>query len=120
MTIERRPRFGVDFRRGLAGSLAGALTNGLLHPLDTAKTIRQANPKQFPGTFRTIGRIWRTNGIHGLYGGLGTAMVGAMPSSFIFFGMAAPGSTHCCIHSRLHPTSDQLAHPRRPRPARHI
>ncbi|KAG8462364.1 hypothetical protein KFE25_012184 [Diacronema lutheri] len=86
IVAERRPRFSVDFRRGLSGSLAGALTNGLLHPLDTVKTVRQANRAQFPGTFRTIRRIWQQNGPRGLYGGLGTAMVGAMPSSFVFFG----------------------------------
>lgn len=84
--VERRPRLNVDFRRGLAGSVAGALTNGLLHPLDTVKTIRQAAPKEFPGTGRTLRRIWRQSGPRGLYGGLGASMLGSMPSSFIFFG----------------------------------
>jgi len=73
-------------RRASAGALAGAITNGILHPLDTVKTVRQADPKNFPGTFRAMSRVLQQSGWRGLYGGLGTAMVGAMPSSFVFFG----------------------------------
>ncbi|KAJ1623022.1 mitochondrial carrier domain-containing protein [Pavlovales sp. CCMP2436] len=86
----------MDLRRASAGALAGALANGLLHPLDTVKTIRQTSPKDFSGTFKTLGRIWRTSGPRGLYGGFGTAMIGAMPSSFLFFG------TYEFIKQKLH------------------
>lgn len=85
----------MDLRRAISGAAAGAISNGLLHPLDTVKTVRQSNPKAFPGTFRTIHRILSTDGPGALYGGIGTAMLGAMPSSFVFFG------TYEAVKSRL-------------------
>lgn len=90
------PVVSLDIRRASAGAIAGALANGLLHPLDTVKTVRQTSPEAFPGTFKTISTIWSKSGPRGLYGGLGTAMVGAMPSSFVFFG------TYEFVKARLH------------------
>jgi solute carrier family 25 S-adenosylmethionine transporter 26 len=83
-------------RRASAGAIAGALANGLLHPLDTVKTVRQTSPVTFTGTFSTMSTIWQKSGPRGLYGGFGTAMIGAMPSSFVFFG------TYEFVKRRLH------------------
>lgn len=76
----------LDLRRAAAGGMAGAIANGLLHPLDTVKTVRQRNPTQFQGTFRTMRSIISKQGLGGLYGGIGPAVIGAVPSSALFWG----------------------------------
>lgn len=62
VAFERRQRtssFGQDMRSALAGGLAGGVTNGILHPIDCAKTLRQARPGQFTGTWNAMVSIAR-------------------------------------------------------------
>ncbi|CAM9158373.1 unnamed protein product [Choristocarpus tenellus] len=70
----------------LAGALAGAVATVALFPLDTAKTLRQSNPHKFKGTLDAVTHIFRTHGPKSVYTGLPTAVLGAMPSSALYFG----------------------------------
>jgi solute carrier family 25 S-adenosylmethionine transporter 26 len=79
-------RLNVDLRYCIAGGIAGGITNGLLHPFDTAKTLRQGNPVRFRSTAAAFADIVRQRGLGGLYGGVHPAMLGAIPSSALYFG----------------------------------
>jgi Mitochondrial carrier protein len=57
-----------------------------LHPIDTAKTLRQANPQAFTSTTQALSHLLRTHGPAALYAGVGAAVLGAMPSSALYFG----------------------------------
>jgi hypothetical protein len=85
-TVRRRLPIEQDVRSALAGGLAGGLTNGLLHPIDCAKTLRQARPGQFTSTWNAMVSIARSRGPGGLYGGVVPAVIGAIPSSALYFG----------------------------------
>ncbi|CAN8070696.1 unnamed protein product [Agarophyton chilense] len=62
------------------------LTNTLLHPLDTVKTVRQADPKHFRGMTPTLMAIIRTRGPFALYAGIVPALIGSALSSALYFG----------------------------------
>ncbi|CAN0087895.1 unnamed protein product [Scytosiphon promiscuus] len=79
-------RLARDLKMALAGALAGAIATAALFPIDTAKTLRQANPKAFRGTRDALGHICRTRGPWAIYNGIPTAVLGAMPSSALYFG----------------------------------
>lgn len=73
-----------DWRASLAGGLAGGITNVILLPVDTLKTMRQSDPsvKSILHAFRKI----QSSGLVKLYSGLWPACVGSIPSSAIYFG----------------------------------
>ncbi|CAN0020019.1 unnamed protein product [Ectocarpus sp. 4 AP-2014] len=75
-----------DVKMAVAGAMAGAIATAALFPIDTAKTLRQANPKAFKGTRDALAHICRTRGPWAIYTGIPTAVVGAMPSSALYFG----------------------------------
>ena len=62
------------------------LTNTILHPLDTVKTVRQTDPKNFRGVAPTILAIIRNRGPLALYAGIVPALVGSALSSALYFG----------------------------------
>jgi len=70
----------------VSGAFAGAVVNGILHPLDTVKTVRQVDPKAFKGVFNAGAQLVQTGGIGALYKGFGPAIIGTMPSSALHFG----------------------------------
>lgn len=73
-------------RVGMAGGLAGAVGTTLLHPVDCAKTVRQANPQEFSSVQQAL-RSLITKGPFGrIYAGVIPAAVGAFPSSALYFG----------------------------------
>ncbi|KAI0566551.1 mitochondrial carrier [Gracilaria domingensis] len=74
------------WRLAAAGGMAGMLTNTLLHPLDTVKTVRQADPKHFRGMTPTLLAIIRTRGPFALYAGIVPALIGSALSSALYFG----------------------------------
>jgi len=76
----------VDARAALAGGLAGGMTNGILHPIDTAKTLRQRNPQTYKSTWKAMVSTVKVCGPQGLYGGILPGVVGAIPSSALYFG----------------------------------
>lgn len=67
--------------------MSGALTNTLLHPLDTVKTVRQSNPTAFKGLAPTIVAILRSRGPAGLYLGIVPALLGSSVSTALYFSM---------------------------------
>ncbi|PXF48072.1 Protein MITOFERRINLIKE 1, chloroplastic [Gracilariopsis chorda] len=74
------------WRLAAAGGMAGMLTNTLLHPLDTVKTVRQADPTHFRGMAPTLLKIIRTRGPFALYAGIVPALIGSAFSSALYFG----------------------------------
>lgn len=73
------------WRLAIAGGLAGMFTNAALHPLDTVKTVRQANPTIFRGVIPTLVTLVRTRGLFSLYAGITPALVGSALSSALYF-----------------------------------
>lgn len=73
------------WRLAVAGGLAGMFTNAALHPLDTVKTVRQANPAAFRGVIPTLVTLIRTRGPFSLYAGIMPALVGSALSSALYF-----------------------------------
>lgn len=78
--------FRQSWRLAAAGGMAGMLTNTLLHPLDTVKTVRQADPKHFRGMAPTLFKIIKTRGPFALYAGIVPALIGSAFSSALYFG----------------------------------
>lgn len=76
-----------DLRLALAGALAGMLTNTLLHPLDTVKTLRQTQPSLYRGVAPALKTIVRSRGPLALYAGIMPALVGSALSSALYFGV---------------------------------
>ena len=76
------PRGFVPIRSALAGGIAGSFTNSFLHPLDTAKVLRQRNPTQYRSTISAL----LSTAPSRLYFGFVPAAVGAFPSSALYFG----------------------------------
>jgi solute carrier family 25 S-adenosylmethionine transporter 26 len=68
-------------RVGWSGGIAGAVGTTLLYPIDSAKTLRQANPEQFSSVWAALwsSRQW--------YRGVVPAAIGAIPASALYFGV---------------------------------
>jgi hypothetical protein len=73
---------------GIAGGLAGSSVSFLLHPLDTLKTIKQANTGgNFKGWIEAGAAAIKKKGMYqGLYAGARTAAAGSFFSSALYFG----------------------------------
>lgn len=73
-----------DWRLALAGGLAGGLSNAIIYPIDTVKTMMQTdrNLRKFPQVLKKL----RTTGYSRLYAGVTPAVVGSIPSSMLYFG----------------------------------
>ncbi|KAI9851334.1 MAG: S-adenosylmethionine transporter [Thelocarpon superellum] len=72
-----RPRRDIESRHVralLAGGIAGTTVDLTLHPLDTLKTRLQASHG-----------FARSGGFHGIYKGVGSALVGSAPGAALFF-----------------------------------
>ena len=76
-------------RVGLAGGLAGAAGTAVLFPMDTAKTLRQANPSTYKSVMSALLGLCHSNGrwhINRVYRGIIPSALGAIPSSALYFG----------------------------------
>jgi len=76
------------FKNGCASGLASACAKTILQPLDTIKTVQQANQV---GMFAAGSQVMQRGGFKALYSGLGVTVVGSAPSSAVYF-----GTYHCC------------------------
>lgn len=81
---------GYILRVGLAGGIAGATGTIALFPVDTAKTMRQANPSLYANVPKALTSLivdakgrWH---IGRAYAGVIPATFGAIPSSALYFG----------------------------------
>ena len=75
---------GFDFRLAFAGGLAGGVTNAILYPMDTMKTMRQSDPN-INNMLDALKKLQKT-GIMKAYSGILPAVIGAIPSSALYFG----------------------------------
>lgn len=78
----------------IAGAMAGYSTSFITCPLDVVKTRLQSQlPNtimgQYQGTLPTLRRIWREEGLRGLYRGLTPTLIGYLPGLAIYFPLYA-------------------------------
>ncbi|KAG9298263.1 hypothetical protein G9A89_002751 [Geosiphon pyriformis] len=87
------------FKHSIAGAVAGCVSSVVTCPLDVVKTRlqnqanavgygcerHQTGAPLYKGTGGTLRRIWREEGIRGLYRGLGPTMYGYLPTWAIYF-----------------------------------
>ncbi|KAG0473313.1 hypothetical protein HPP92_015170 [Vanilla planifolia] len=71
-------------RHAIAGALAGTLVTLCLHPVDTVKTIIQANGSGQMSFHHVLRRIISQNGVLGLYRGIATNIASSAPISAIY------------------------------------
>ncbi|KAL6634884.1 hypothetical protein ACP70R_027555 [Stipagrostis hirtigluma subsp. patula] len=88
---ELQPTFQHQFdgavtvnRHAVAGALAGTVVSVSLHPVDTVKTIIQANSSGQNSFYHTLRRTLVERGILGLYGGLASKLACSAPISAIY------------------------------------
>ncbi|KAL1928865.1 hypothetical protein VTP01DRAFT_2651 [Rhizomucor pusillus] len=80
-----------NMKHSIAGAGAGIVSSVVTCPLDVVKTRLQNQGKLEPGvklykgTVGTITRIWKEEGIRGLYRGLGPTILGYIPTWAIYF-----------------------------------
>ena len=68
-----------------AGGLAGGLANAILYPVDTLKTMRQADSRNIQSAHSAMLRL-KELGLIKIYSGFVPAVLGAIPSSALYFG----------------------------------
>ena len=79
---------------GIASGLAAAVVKAILQPLDTIKTVQQAQNSVKLGPIRAAVDIVEKRGIAGLWSGLGITVVGSSPSVAVYFGLYSSCKTH--------------------------
>lgn len=80
-------------KNGIASGLAAAVVKTVLQPLDTIKTVQQAQ-KMGLDPFRAMSKVISRNGIFGLWAGLGITVVGSSPSVAVYFGVYSSMKKH--------------------------
>ncbi len=76
----------------LSGGIAGSFSLIFVYPLDFARTRlgadigKSANERQFNGLFDCCGKIFRKDGIGGLYQGFGVSVLGIFTYRAFYFG----------------------------------
>ncbi|CEM02746.1 unnamed protein product [Vitrella brassicaformis CCMP3155] len=85
-----------DAKKALAGGLAGSFATAVLHPVDTVKVYIQIERRRehtghhhrpsLGDTLRTMRAIRKEKGIGALYSGFLPSVLGALPSSALYFG----------------------------------
>lgn len=71
-------------RHAIAGALAGTLVSLCLHPVDTVKTVIQANGIGQKSSYHIVKRIISDKGILGLYRGIASNIASSAPISAIY------------------------------------
>lgn len=97
-----------DWRLSVAGGLAGGIASGLLLPLDTLKTMRQADPaiKSIQQALKKL----QMKGFSGIYSGLLPAVFGSIPSSALYFGSYETMKSFLYYHQETLRISRPLIH----------
>lgn len=76
----------------LSGGLAGSCSLTFVYSLDFARTrlgadIGKGGDREFTGLVDCLGKIWRKEGILGLYRGFGISVVGVFAYRALYFGI---------------------------------
>ncbi|KAK9717252.1 hypothetical protein K7432_006366 [Basidiobolus ranarum] len=87
--VRDKLRRSDNLRNSLAGAGAGCVASIVTCPLDVVKTKLQNQGRydkgHYRGTFSTLSRIWKENGVRGWYRGLGPTIYGYLPTWAIYF-----------------------------------
>ena len=81
----------------LSGGCAGAIGLLVVYPLDFARTRlgadrgRSKEDRQFTGTFDCLKKVYKQNGIKGIYGGFGISVLGIFVYRALYFGVYDSG-----------------------------
>eukprot|EP00249_Psilotum_nudum_P019470 c27269_g1_i2 orf=529-2346(-) len=103
------PAFSLRMRdNAFAGALAGTFVSLCLHPVDTVKTVLQAQNLGHRSLFHTLVSIVSERGASGLYRGLGSNLTSSAPISAIY--AYTYESVKAALISRLPKEYHALAH----------
>eukprot|EP01084_Bolivina_argentea_P150622 263019_1 len=80
-------RWGLrnGFKNGIASGLATSCAKILLHPLDCIKTVQQLSGVERMSLIEAGWFVVQSDGVCGLYRGLGVSLLGSIPSVGIYF-----------------------------------
>ncbi|RZR71806.1 hypothetical protein BHM03_00007563 [Ensete ventricosum] len=81
---DKHKKVFVKNRHAIAGALAGIMVSLCLHPVDTVKTIIQADGMCQKSAYCTLKRIISEKGLSGLYRGIAANMTSSAPISAIY------------------------------------
>ena len=80
-------------KNAIASGLATAVVKTFLQPLDTIKTIQQAQKIKL-GPIKAAMQIIEQRGVRGLWSGIGITVVGSTPSVAVYFGVYSTMKTN--------------------------
>lgn len=93
-TQKKRLSFVPDgLKNAMASGLATAVVKTFLQPLDTIKTIQQAQKIKL-GPIKAALQVIEQRGIRGLWSGIGITVVGSTPSVAVYFGVYSSVKAH--------------------------
>lgn len=78
-------KFGEILPSFIAGGFAGAISWGVVYPIDIAKTIIQMSETSSTSTFHILKEYYKNHGWRSLYRGLGTTVVRSLPVNAVVF-----------------------------------
>lgn len=80
------------FKNGIASGLSAVLAKSILQPFDTIKTVQQASSIKL-SPISALVQTFKRNGIIGLWSGIDVTVLGAAPSSAVYFGIYSSANT---------------------------
>lgn len=84
-------------KNGIASGLAAAVVKTVLQPMDTIKTVQQAN-RLGMSPLKAMYGIVKARGLLGLWSGIGITILGSSPSVAVYFGVYSSVKTHLNNH----------------------
>ena len=85
---ERSARYAAVSDGFMAGAVAGALAEAIVHPLDTISTrlkLQSQPPYKYAGLRDCARVVLKEEGVRGLYAGVGAALLSALPTNAVYF-----------------------------------
>lgn len=93
----------------VAGAAAGIAGTLVCHPLEVIKDRLTINREVYPSISVTFSKIYRTDGIRGLYAGLCPTLIGMLPYSTCYYFMYDTIKTsYCRLHKKTSLTRPEL------------
>jgi solute carrier family 25 S-adenosylmethionine transporter 26 len=104
--VERRTLLDGT-KDGIASACASAVAKFILQPLDTIKTVQQANAAVKLNAFEAGNYVLKSRGVLGLWSGVGISIAGSTPSTAVYFGVYS--SVKRDLLARFPPSMKMLA-----------